>query len=54
LISDARRGRFRCHKCQLEVVDDPVHHREIRKESDDLHLVLAAIKRIPKMAMMVP
>ena len=37
LINEVRRGRLVGHERQFEVVDDPVHHGEIREESDDLH-----------------
>jgi len=30
-------GWFLCDECQLEVIDDPVHHGRVDKEDDDLH-----------------
>jgi len=33
-----RRGRLIRDKCQLRVMDDPVHHGIIRNKRDDLHL----------------
>lgn len=40
LESGAWWGRFVCHKRQLQVVDDSVHHRELGEEGDDTHLAL--------------
>ena len=37
LESGLRRRRSLCDKCQLEVVDDPVHYGIVCKESDDAH-----------------
>jgi len=36
-----RRRRPLRHKCELEVVDDAVHHDIVCDESDDAHLALA-------------
>jgi len=33
-----RRGRSLRDKCQLQVVDDPVHNGIVGEESDDLHV----------------
>ncbi|MFP4083251.1 MAG: hypothetical protein ACLFVG_10940 [Candidatus Aminicenantes bacterium] len=33
-----RRRRSLGDKCQLEVVDDPVHHGIVGEEGDDAHL----------------
>lgn len=43
--SDLRRGRVISNKCQLDVVDDSVHHREISEEGDDAHLTMEFGKR---------
>ena len=37
LISELRRRGSLGNKCQLQVIDDPVHYGIIRKEGDDLH-----------------
>ena len=36
-----RWGRFVGHKCELEKVDDPVHHGIVCEEGNDAHLSLA-------------
>jgi len=38
LISNARWGWVRCDKAQLEVVNDAIDHKDIRKEGNDAHL----------------
>jgi hypothetical protein len=43
LRDDVRRGRSLRDKCQLKVMDDPVHHGIIHNKSDDLHLSSALI-----------
>jgi len=42
LRNDVRRGRSLGDKCQLEVIDDSVHHRIVDEESDDAHPALSS------------
>ncbi len=41
LIDQVRRGRSLCHKGQLEMLDDSVHHGIVGEEGNDAHLALA-------------